>query len=369
MSQPKTTLWELEPHTEAKHIILRNYLRAWFPIMGQYNSRILFLDGYAGPGQYDNGEDGSPIIAIKEAIQYLETSEKRTSNKPAIQEIVMIFIEEDTDRAIHLEEKIDSMEIHKKIKPQVINLNFEDTATDILKELEKSKAQLAPAFLFVDPFGYNLSFELIQKLMDNPKCEVFINFMYEFINRFIKRNGQEAVMTKLFGNEDWKELDLDCEPEQRRERIHGLYQEQLVNNAAQYVRSFEMKGKRKSTKYFLFYGTNHKTGLSKMKDAMWSVDAGGRYTFSDSTNPKQGVLFNVEPDYAYLKVLICEKFSGMTVSVDEIEDFVLCSTPFKTTHYKKPILIPMEKNAEIRIVSSSRKKKNSYPSGTIIQFP
>jgi len=367
MSQPNTTLWKVEPHTVAKHIILKNYLRAWFPIMGQYNSRILFLDGYSGPGQYDNGEDGSPIIAIKEAIQYLETSEKRISNKPIIDEIVMIFIEENTDRAIHLQEKIDSMKIHNKVKTQVINSNFEDTATEILQELNKSKAQLAPAFLFVDPFGYRLSFELIQKLMENPKCEVFINFMYEFINRFIGRKGQEAVMTKLFGNEDWRQLNLDCEPEERRELIHGLYQQQLTNNAAKYVRSFEMKGIRNSTKYFLFYGTNHKTGLSKMKDAMWTVDTGGTYTFSDATNPLQGVLFGNEPNYDYLKNLLISQFSGRTATIEEVEDFVLCSTPFRTTHIKKPILKPMEKNNEIRVLTE-RKMKWSYPKGTIIQF-
>ncbi|SEO10592.1 three-Cys-motif partner protein TcmP [Paenibacillus sp. OK076] len=367
MSQPETTLWELEPHTEAKHIILRNYLRAWFPIMGQYNSRILFLDGYSGPGQYDNGEDGSPIIAIKEAMQYLDSCDKRISNKPEIAEIVMIFIEENTERAIHLQERIDSMEIHKKINVQVVNSNFEDTANDILQELEKSKAQLAPAFLFVDPFGYNLSFELIQKLMDNPKCEVFINFMYEFINRFIRRIGQEAVMTKLFGNEDWKQLDLDCQPEERRELIHGLYQQQLIDNTAKYVRSFEMKGKRNSTKYFLFYGTNHKKGLLKMKDAMWSVDTGGTYTFSDATNPLQGVLFGNEPNYEYLKDLLLLEFKGKTATIEEIEDYVLCSTPFRTTHIKLPILKPMEQNQELRILTD-RKRRWTYPAGTIIEI-
>lgn len=29
MPAPKTTLWPLEPHTRAKHEILRRYLEAW----------------------------------------------------------------------------------------------------------------------------------------------------------------------------------------------------------------------------------------------------------------------------------------------------------------------------------------------------
>jgi hypothetical protein len=45
--------WPLDPHTLAKHEILRRYLYAWFPIMSCYNGRLVFLDGFAGPGAYE----------------------------------------------------------------------------------------------------------------------------------------------------------------------------------------------------------------------------------------------------------------------------------------------------------------------------
>ena len=62
---PDTTLWELEPHTLGKHKVLRGYLNHWIPIMSQTNGRILFIDGFAGPDQYQAGEEGSPIIALR----------------------------------------------------------------------------------------------------------------------------------------------------------------------------------------------------------------------------------------------------------------------------------------------------------------
>lgn len=366
MSQPKEKLWELEAHTQAKHIILRNYLRAWFPIMGRYNERILFLDGFSGPGEYDNGEEGSPIIALKEAMNFLSYCEKHQWKKP---EIVFFFIEQDTDRAHHLKSKIEQLHLPKQIVYEVINSTFEEVGNDISNSLEEDNAKLAPAFLFIDPFGYNLPFELIQKLMSHPKCEVFINFMYEFINRFITRDGQEKVMTRLFGTEDWRELNLDLlEPVARKATIHSFYQKQLEERAARYVRSFEMKGRRNPTKYFLFYGTNHKLGLEKMKDAMWSVDQGGGFTFSDATNPNQCVLFGNEPDYSYLKNLLISKFSGKQVTIESIEDYVVCETPFKRSHVKTNTLAPMEKANEIKVVKSKRKTKRGYPEGTIIQF-
>lgn len=60
---PHPVIWELKPHTKAKHDILRRYLQAWFAIMGQTYPRIVYIDGFAGPGEYDRGEEGS-LIAI-----------------------------------------------------------------------------------------------------------------------------------------------------------------------------------------------------------------------------------------------------------------------------------------------------------------
>ncbi|MFL5287250.1 MAG: three-Cys-motif partner protein TcmP, partial [Rhodopila sp.] len=65
--------WNLAPHTAAKLEILGAYLRAWFPILsrGRNFDRIIYIDGFAGPGRYKRGEDGSPIIALKAALSAL----------------------------------------------------------------------------------------------------------------------------------------------------------------------------------------------------------------------------------------------------------------------------------------------------------
>ena len=67
MAQPETTLWKRGEHTEGKHLVLRHYFEAWFPIlgMGNRNQRILFIDGFAGPGEYEGGEEGSPLVAMR----------------------------------------------------------------------------------------------------------------------------------------------------------------------------------------------------------------------------------------------------------------------------------------------------------------
>lgn len=65
MAKPTETVWRIEAHTNAKHRILRGYLDAWLPIMSANNGRLVYIDGFAGPGVYADGEPGSPIIALK----------------------------------------------------------------------------------------------------------------------------------------------------------------------------------------------------------------------------------------------------------------------------------------------------------------
>jgi three-Cys-motif partner protein len=65
--------------------------------MGSWTSRILFIDGFAGPGEYTGEEPGSPIIA-------LNALRNHTAKHVISAEVGFIFIERDQDRADHLEQ-------------------------------------------------------------------------------------------------------------------------------------------------------------------------------------------------------------------------------------------------------------------------
>lgn len=87
---PKTTTWPLDPHTHGKHLVLRSYLGAWFPIMSKGNRRVLFIDGFAGPGEYEGGEEGSPIIALRAYLDH--NARARMSN-----DVGFYFIEKEEE--------------------------------------------------------------------------------------------------------------------------------------------------------------------------------------------------------------------------------------------------------------------------------
>ena len=365
MPRIKSTIWEIEPHTEAKHVILGRYLYAWLPIITRWNGRIVYIDGFAGPGEYIGGKDGSPIIAIKAVLDH------RTNIKS---KVVMLFIEADKKRCKFLEEKIAKIKLPSNLRIEYKCKKFEEALKEIFDYLDEQKTVLAPSFVFIDPFGFSgMPMAVIKRIMENDKCEVLITFMYEEINRFISHNNLEESFNEMFGTDEWKTVIGEEDPVRRNNLLHGIYKKQLESEAGiKYVRSFKMINKTNRTDYYLFFGTNNIVGLKKMKAAMWKVDELGQFQFSDATyDPAQPMLFELEPDFSILKKLILKRFKGKTISVVELENFIVLNTPYRETHYKKQILASMEKadfpEIEVKCMAGKR-RKGSFTNSCVIKF-
>lgn len=335
--QPRTTIWDLEPHTAAKHEILRRYLQAWAPILSQGNfPHLVFVDGFAGPGRYSRGEEGSPLIAARAVIE---------QPRPIKAKVDFHFIELDKKRADHLASEIEVLKFPANISMTIHSgRTFQEAFLEIWESYSPRPGRpRPPTFVFIDPFGFKIPFSHVAKVMRAQSCEVLINFMFEEINRFLSQQQMPDNFDDLFGCRDWREGINIQTPRERVKFLHDLYQRQLMNAAgASFVRSFAMRNERNTMDYFLFFASNNELGLRKIKEAMWRVDESGTYTFSDATDPNQSMLFSSEPDREQLKRLILSNFDGAEASVGEIERFVVRDTPFRETHYKK-ILQSLEK--------------------------
>lgn len=362
----KQTIWRIAPHTRAKHAILDCYLKAWLPIMSTISGRILYIDGFAGPGKYLDKKglptiNGSPLIALNAAIKH---------KLPLETEIIFLFIEARHDRCEYLKGLLASISLPKNMKYEVKESKFDETIFSLLDYLDEQKKRLTPAFVFVDPFGYSdTPLSVIKRIMENPKCEVLINFMYLDVNRFLSDPDKVKHFDLLFGTDEWRKIAKLKNPRERKLKICGLYQKQLRKEAEiKYIRFFEMINKFNQTEYFLFFGSNHIEGLKKMKYAMWKMDPWGAFRFSDRTNPNQIVFFEPEPNYELLKRLISERFCKKMVSIREVEEFVVEETAFRETHFKRQILKQMEETDPPEIIVKGRKRRGTYPKGTIIEF-
>jgi three-Cys-motif partner protein len=363
MAGERETVWAVDPHTLKKHAILRRYWEAWLPIMGRWNGRILFIDGFAGPGKYKGGEDGSPLIVLKSG---------RDHTYKVKGEVLFLFIERDEARAEHLRKMIDEIapSLPSNFKHEVVNGTFNDEMSSVLNYLDEQKKRLAPSLVFVDPFGFSHTpFNTIARILQNRRSEVLITFMYEEINRFLAHPDQPQNYDALFGTDDWRKATAIKDPEERRRFIHDLYLGQL-KKLARFVRSFEMLNKGNRTDYFLFFATNEILGLEKMKEAMWKVAPGGDYQFSDYTDSR-GVmsLFGENPDFARLGAMLLERFRQVEIGIEAIEEFVVAETPFLQTHIKRSTLAPMEEGKQVAVLNPKPgRRRGTFPPGTVIRF-
>ena len=359
---PRTPTWPLDSHTKGKHLVLRHYMGAWLPILTSWNGRVLFIDAFAGPGEYSNGEDGSPVIALRALIDH-------TAKSLIQSEVRYLFIEKETDRYEHLKQVLSDLdnELPSNCSYTVINSTFDETLTDVLDNIDQQNKRLAPAFVMIDPFGVSETpMSTIGRILKNPRSEVYISFMYRDINRFREHPNFERHLDELFGCSTWRQgIDL-AEGKERKDFFYDLYSNQLKANGAHYVVRFELYEGQQLV-YAIFFGTQHLEGCNKMKQAIWKVAPLGDFRFRGS-QISQLVLGEGLVDFSLLESDLQERFRGKGwQKIEDVEDFVKSdATDFHSGHLKRNTLTPMENSDKIEVERPPGRR--GFVPGTRIRF-
>lgn len=366
MADDLPAIWEKAAHTSAKHQILQAYLKAWIPIMSQQSYRVgatrselLFVDGFAGPGCYSRGEDGSPLLAVKSVLSHA---------LPLPIPIAFLFIEEDLERYRILQGNIQKYAEEIRNSPRIKSVEVErgdceTCVSALLDERRKENERVGPALFFLDQFGYcDVSMSLIRRIMSHPLCEVFSYLNWDHMHRFLTDQPKWGSLHKTFGGDEWKTV-LGLELRERAAFMLRTYRKALSTKAgSRYVWQFTMSDGADSPLYWLFFCTNSLRGLAEMKKAMWSVDPSGGFRFSDKDDPSQIHLFDEYTEQSLVDELT-RNFMGRTVAVSEIEAFVLSETP--AYKYKGPLKV-MEDTERIRPINpSSNRRKGTFADGNL----
>ena len=359
---PNDTVWTLEPHTAAKHSILRRYLQAYFPKLSRWHGRVVFIDGFAGPGVYSKGEPGSPIIALDALAEHKHRGSMEDCD------FQFLFIESDPKRLEILEGILENRSDGPNVTTSTHQGAFEDFMSEAMDAL--AGREPAPSFVMVDPFGVKgLPLRLLRRLARFRRTELLVSLMYEPIIRFLDHPNFESHLDDLFGTREWREA-RGLAADVKKGFLSDLYAGQLRNVGMRYVRLFEMRDAGNRTEYFLAFATQNKEGLRAIKDAMWKVDEAGGLVFSDFTAPSagQGTLFTAEPNHADLEDLMMARFKGQrAVPIDEINDFVLVETPFRETHGRL-VLRDAERAEKIVVTRPSGRRRAYWNVGTAVTF-
>ncbi len=348
--------WTYREHTRMKHIIMEKYLKAWITILGSFNERICYFDGFAGRGEYTGGSPGSPLIALRVADE-LQSYYKK---------FICVFIEKDSENFNNLESilerEVPKIKHMKKIEIIKQNDEFANVTEEIFKNLEQQKYVMVPSFFFIDPFGFSgVPFEIVKKILSNPRTEVFFTFMVRDVNRFLSHEKLEETFNELFGNSIWKEGLKTTDNQELA--LRDLYRQNLHRIAGlKYSWSFRVCTPEKlQTLYYLIHGTNNFKGHSIMKQVMYNQSAEGDFAYlgpEDMSRRSQIKLFDVE-DIEALKKYLSVRFKSNVKTYDEIQ-IEVCEPwydepPYIDKHYRQA-LKGLEKEQKVKIERISSKK-------------
>lgn len=263
--------WVRKEHTAVKHEILQKYLTPWTRILSSGFDQVHYFDGFAGRGRYEDGEPGSPVLAMQAA-------DRHATN---LDEFLCTFVEWNDENFADLESVVEEEKQSCTDKVEVITENerFEDVVDGIIDGLDGD--DIMPSFFFIDPFGYEgMPFETVSDIINlrDEGVEVFLTYMVRDIRRFLTSEDHEDSITRILGTDEWKQYKNS---ENKEEEILKLYERQLRYQAgAEYVWPFEMKmPERSETVYYLIHATNHFKGFKIMKDIMYKAGAEDNFAY------------------------------------------------------------------------------------------
>jgi three-Cys-motif partner protein len=185
-----------KPPAVFKHALLQHYVAAYAGMVGSTNSqgRVVFLDGYAGEGRYEDQSPGSPMLAMNMALGMLPG-----------RALECVFVEKDLKSFTSLEEVTATFK-EQGVACEAIRGRVEDHLDAVVRQ-----ASGVPLFMFLDPCGVALPFARLVSVMTGPRAgtfpatEVLINFSDKAVRHI---GGQLAPDAK--DRSGLQSLDVAC---------------------------------------------------------------------------------------------------------------------------------------------------------------
>ncbi|UZE93092.1 MAG: three-Cys-motif partner protein TcmP [Candidatus Nealsonbacteria bacterium] len=239
----------------AKDRILGWYLVPYLTKVSRLGKLITIVDGFAGPGLYDDGSEGSPFIICK------------TIEKTGVKAVV-ILIDSDRDCFEKLERNLKEF-VDKKTAILFMG-DFNKITPKIIKITKN-----CPTFFYIDPFGIKgLEFDNLKKIFDKVRIistEVLINFNYQTLLREYKINP--TLTDEVMGGNYYREiLEDDKITRDEKERIIIELYKSKYKEFFTYVGSCPVMYKDELlAKYHLIFATSHFDGFRLMNDRMGDI--------------------------------------------------------------------------------------------------
>lgn len=289
---------------KVKHDLIRHYLGGWFAKLGFWAGRVIYLDTHAGRGGYADGQLGSPLVALDTLLNHIALQQLLQRS-----EFRFLFIERDADNLEQLKKELAQRQLPKGVH---VDPHCND-AFALLNEIAARTKALAPAFIFVDPYGFKVPAATLRSVLQAGRVELFVNVIWRELDmgitqgRMGRQPGMVDTLNMIFDGEEWKTEIVSDDIDQRADQAARLLARKVGAKWHTYIK---MLGDNGRTRYMLLHLTNHDDGRDLMKDSIWKVAPDGGYYARKSVDVAQQVLIEPEPDLRPLRDWVCERLAS-----------------------------------------------------------
>jgi len=302
-----------------KHKLISEYLKGWFPKLGFWSGRILYIDTHAGRGKHIGGQEGSPLIALKTFLNH--SSRDRILSRS---EVRFIFIECDESNAEQLRKEVQALGmLPKGVACDIHTQNAFELLKNLADRFETTNSKMAPCFMFIDPYGFKIPCELLSRIKAYSRSELLITFIWRELDMAMQYENRSPEMTKtldmVFGGREWEGISKIPDFDARAERAIQLLKTKIGAKWATYVR---MLGDNRMTRYFLLHLSDHEAGRDLMKEVIWKCRPDGGYYARKRDDPKQQYLIEPTPDLIPLRNWLFEKLSQKPHTWEELTEML-----------------------------------------------
>lgn len=267
----------LEKHSEAKLVILSDYIQEYLNIVCQQRTvdkyNITLIDGFAGGGIYQNKKRGSPFIMM-DAVNKASININNDRNKPVDINPYYFFIEKDEDAFESLNK---SMQNTDKTNIKIKCGNFNHYIDEIITYIKNINPRGGGgAIFFLDQKGYSdVEMDVLRKIRQElPKAEIIINIGVSWLVDFIDDTEKfQSVISNMKLNKfiDLKEINkIKSEAVDSRYIIEAKLSTAIKKSACfPYFRPFFIEPENNHRGYWLLHLAPHYRAHNAMSEVIW----------------------------------------------------------------------------------------------------
>lgn len=360
---------ERQDQSEVKARIVVKYFVAWanviLPSVIRADSRLAYVDLYAGPGRYKDGSASTPLLVLEKAI-----SDQRLSRY-----LVTLFNDVDSQKTSTLQSEIDKLPGIEKLahRPTVSCNAVDEDATRYFTE-----TRMVPSFTFIDPWGYKgLSLKIVNGVIKDWGCDCVFFFNYNRINAGICNDAVKQHMAGLFGLEralKLRERMAGLAPPMRESMILEEMTQAIKEMGGRFVLPFRFKSLFGRPTHHLIFVSKNFRGYAIMKEIMTkesSTEDEGVPSFTYSpADESMPLLFSLLQPLKELRASLLETFAGQEITTEEIYERHSVDRPYILKNYKE-VLLQMEEDGviEARSLKAVKRRKGSFADHLMVRFP